>query len=142
MIASSLPHFKPGYAALAVATGLISDVLDGVAARKLDAKSQFGAAFDQLADLTCFGIGPAVFYIRATLDGKPGFSNYEVVCLITGFGYMACSVARIARELVVTNMSRPLFFVGIPTNLACPILVLSTLASPLAWWLPCLAVFL
>ena len=36
-------------------------------ARSLKASSKFGAAFDQLADLTCFGVGPAIFYIRHEL---------------------------------------------------------------------------
>jgi len=125
-----------------VIVGLVADIMDGIAARKLNAKSQFGAAFDQLADLTCFGVGPAVFYMRANLDGKAGFNFYEIACLITGYMYVACSVARIARELVVTNMARPLFFVGIPTNLACPILVFSVAYSPRASWLPLLAIVL
>ena len=32
---------------------------------------------------------------------------------------MACSALRIARELDVHEGERPLYFVGIPTNLAC-----------------------
>merc|ERR1712226_519668 len=94
---------------------------DGFLARSLKATSKFGAAFDQLADLTCFGIGPAVFFICHQMEKATSW-----FALVAGFIYMACSAGRIARELVVHDISKPEFFVGIPTNLACPIL-LSTL---------------
>lgn len=124
-------------------------------ARSLKATSKFGAAFDQLADLTCFGVGPAIFYIRHELkvaawksagkintdatvslltwpppDSSPNaFFPYIpspswLFIFFAGFLYMASSCARIARELVVHNIGKPEYFVGIPTNLACPILLL------------------
>merc|ERR1719491_1488024 len=55
---------------------------------------------------------------------------------------MACATGRIARELVVHNISKPMFFVGIPTNLACPILIGAVYAFPNAQWLPLLALVL
>merc|ERR1712217_759764 len=91
MIGSSIPIVKPWHCIVAVCAGLVGDVLDGVAARKLKASSKFGAAFDQLADLTCFGIGPAIFLIRRQLDGCAGFSVRELFCFFAGFTYMACS---------------------------------------------------
>merc|ERR1712187_82019 len=136
MVGSSIPILRPQYCIAAVFIGLLADVLDGLAARKLKATSKFGSAFDQLADLTCFGIGPAVFFIRAQLDGRAGFSVRELVCLFAGFTYMACSAARIARELVVHQMGRPMYFVGIPTNLASPVVVISVFLYPHAWCLP------
>eukprot|EP00929_Paragymnodinium_shiwhaense_P071039 TRINITY_DN36090_c0_g1_i1.p1 TRINITY_DN36090_c0_g1~~TRINITY_DN36090_c0_g1_i1.p1 ORF type:complete len:435 (+),score=57.33 TRINITY_DN36090_c0_g1_i1:73-1377(+) len=138
MVGSSIPASRelPEFCIAAVLLGLLADVLDGMAARALNVTSKFGAAFDQLADLTCFGIGPAVFFIRMQLDGKPGFSFREMVCLFCGFVYMACSAARIARELVVHSISRPRYFVGIPTNLACPFVVFSVYMHPQALWLP------
>merc|ERR1740121_265899 len=136
MVASSLPNFRPIWAIAFSIIGVVADMLDGMAARRLNAKSKFGSAFDQLADLTCFGIGPAVFFIRMQLDGKAGFSVREAFCLFAGFIYMLLSVARIARELVNTNMSRPLYFTGIPTNLACPILVITSYYMPQSPLLP------
>merc|ERR1739845_9560 len=90
------------------------------------AQSKFGSAFDQLADLTCFGIGPAIFFMRMQLDGLDAWGWVQFMSLLAGYVYVVSSVARIARELVVHNISRPTFFVGIPTNLACPVVVLST----------------
>lgn len=133
MVGSSIPVCKPWYCLLAVCIGLLADVL---AARYLEACSSFGCAFDQLADLTCFGIGPAVFFVRMQLDGKPGFSTREVTCLLAGLAYMICSVARIARELVQHKMRRPTHFIGIPTNLACPVVVMAAFLAPHEVWLP------
>merc|ERR1712012_946753 len=136
MVGSSIPVFRPWYCIAAVFVGLIADVLDGVLARRLDACSKFGSAFDQLADLTCFGVAPAVFLMRIQLDGQPGFSPREQRCVLAGFAYMLCSAGRIARVLVEHDMRRPTYFIGIPTNLACPLLVLSSYCFPHAGWLP------
>merc|ERR1711988_826084 len=122
---------------IAAAVGLVADMLDGFLARSLKATSKFGAAFDQLADLTCFGVGPAIFFIRHQMEQGSVLS-----ALIPGYLYMVCAAARIARELVVHNISKPMFFVGIPTNLACPILLSMAYVLPNAWWLPLLVVLL
>lgn len=135
MASSAIPGFTPEISLVAAAIGLAADVVDGFLARSLNASSKFGAAFDQLADLTCFGIGPAIFFIRHQMEQGLVFS-----ALIPGYLYMVCAAARIARELVVHNISKPLFFVGIPTNLACPILLSAVYALPQASWLPFLAV--
>jgi len=129
MVSTSVPGISPEVCVLATAAGLVADVLDGQAARVLRVKSAFGATFDQLADLTCFGIGPGIFYTRQALSGTSfSFSNFLV--LVAGYAYVVCSVWRIARELIVHSGARPLYFVGIPTNLACCVMV------PLAAWAP------
>merc|ERR1711972_705678 len=101
--------------------GLCTDVLDGQVARMLRVKSKFGATFDQLADLTCFGIGPAIFYTRQRqmAVGNDVVLISHLLTILPGYAYMACSTFRIARELIVHDGARPLYFVGIPTNLAC-----------------------
>lgn len=137
MISTSLPGFRPEIGVAAVFIGLAADILDGSAARYLDCKSKFGSAFDQLADLTCFGIGPAIFFARHQLENGGGWFSV-VAC----YFYVGCSVARIARELVVHNIQRPLYFVGIPTNLASPFVVCSVYFFPGANWLPILVIVL
>jgi CDP-diacylglycerol--serine O-phosphatidyltransferase len=137
MASTSIPGFTPELSLVAAAVGLVADMLDGFLARSLNATSKFGSAFDQLADLTCFGIGPAVFFIRHQMQ-----QGLTLSALIPGYMYMVCAAARIARELVVHNIGKPTFFVGIPTNLACPILLSAVYALPHAWWLPLLVVVL
>merc|ERR1712209_299370 len=52
------------------------------------------------------------------LQGSDSFASHFLTA-VAGYAYMACSVYRIARELIVHEGARPLYFVGIPTNLAC-----------------------
>jgi len=125
MLSVSLPGVSPKVCVCATFVGLVTDILDGTAARLLQVKSSFGATFDQLADLTCFGIGPSIFFTRMALEqhGVGIVSFQSVLTILAGYAYMACSVFRIARELIVHDGNRPLYFVGIPTNLACLIVV-------------------
>jgi len=127
MVSTSIPNVSPGVCVFATFLGLVADVLDGTAARRLQVKSPFGAMFDQLADLTCFGIGPGIFYTRQALrvheSSRLSFSLTTCMALVAGYAYMVCSAFRIARELVEHQGARPLYFVGIPTNLACVFVV-------------------
>mmetsp|Transcript_15788 Transcript_15788/g.37232 ORF Transcript_15788/g.37232 Transcript_15788/m.37232 type:complete len:211 (+) Transcript_15788:47-679(+) len=132
MVSTAIPGISPNVCVFATFLGLLADIADGTAARKLQVKSKFGAAFDQLADLTCFGIGPGIFFTRQALshvDG-PGVSFGTVMPLLAGYAYVACSTYRIARELIVHDGNRPLYFVGIPTNLACVFVVPCATAIP------------
>lgn len=59
-----------------------------------------------------------------------------------GYAYVACSTYRIARELIVHNNTRPLYFVGVPTNLACVFVVPCATAVPSHPVVPILVLFL
>merc|ERR1712203_1240245 len=99
MVSSSIPGISPGVCVLATLLGLVADILDGTAARLLNVKSKFGATFDQLADLTCFGIGPAIFFTRQQqlAQGPSAPLLLQALTVVAGYCYMACSVFRIAR---------------------------------------------
>mmetsp|Transcript_60475 Transcript_60475/g.112292 ORF Transcript_60475/g.112292 Transcript_60475/m.112292 type:complete len:226 (+) Transcript_60475:128-805(+) len=119
MMSASLPGYKAGMGVAAFWVGFIADILDGWTARKLKVGTKFGSYFDELADLTAFGIGPAVFFMRHHMQG----SGDHITTGICGYLYMLSSVYRISRELVVHRGSRPKFFVGLPTNGAALALV-------------------
>jgi len=141
MVSTSMVEVKPWFGMLVVFMGLIADIGDGMAARKLKVGTKFGSYFDELADLTAFGIGPAVFFMRYCADG--GVSLPFV--FVAGYLYMLASVYRISRELVVHRGSRPLFFVGITTNMASGILVVSIFffdMLEITRWLPFVAIAL
>merc|ERR1712012_7466 len=139
MASTSVPGISPSICVFACFLGLCTDVLDGQAARMLQVKSKFGATFDQLADLTCFGIGPAIFFVRQRLLALPEASVLSnLLTCFAGYAYMGASTFRIARELIVHSGARPLYFVGIPTNLACVLAVPASAyvpASALVPWL-------
>merc|ERR1719414_621411 len=138
MVSTALPSISPSACVVATMLGLVADVLDGTLARKLQVKSKFGAFFDQLADLTCFGIGPGIFFVRQRLGQQEvlDFTFPNVLTLLSGYSYCVCSVMRIARELKVHDGVRPLYFVGIPTNLACCLAVPLAAYCPDQAWLP------
>lgn len=118
-----------------VCIGLVADIADGLTARVLNVGTKFGAYFDELADLTAFGIGPAVFLMRHCIDQG---SSFVGACMV-GYLYMLASVYRISRELVVHRGHRPKFFVGVTTNMASLVLVslVFTFDSfELSHWLP------
>merc|ERR1719491_505031 len=110
----------------------------------LQCGSKFGATFDQLADLTCFGVGPAIFFTRQRQLAMPPDAALcsHVLTIAAGYCYMGCSVYRIARELIVHSGARPLYFVGIPTNLACVFSVPAAALMPGSVVLPWLIIVL
>mmetsp|Transcript_9348 Transcript_9348/g.13013 ORF Transcript_9348/g.13013 Transcript_9348/m.13013 type:complete len:231 (+) Transcript_9348:150-842(+) len=121
MMSASLPGYEAWMGVAAFWAGFIADILDGWTARKLKVGTKFGSYFDELADLTAFGIGPAVFFMRHTM--QPQGSGNRLTTGISGYLYMLSSVYRISRELVVHRGARPKFFVGLPTNGGALILV-------------------
>lgn len=131
MISASLPDYTPKIGLIVVFIGLLADIADGAMARYLDVGTKFGSYFDELADLTAFGIGPAVFFMRHFM----GNANWQLTCL-AGYAYMLAAVFRISRELVVHRGHRPLFFVGITTNHASALLVVAMYFFPSASWMP------
>lgn len=141
MTASSVLGLKPWVGLIVVFIGLLADILDGMAARWLNVGTKFGAYFDELADLTAFGIGPAVYFMRHTIDN----GGYFLLTCVVGYLYMLASVYRISRELVVHRGHRPLFFVGVTTNMASLWLVVAVClfdALKIPQWLPLPALIL
>jgi len=135
MTSASVLGWKPWKGMVVVFIGLIADILDGTVARLLKVGTKFGAYFDELSDLTAFGIGPAVYFMRHCIDNGGSFIGTCVV----GYLYMLASVYRISRELVVHRGKRPLFFVGITTNMASAFLVVFVFlfdALDISPWLP------
>lgn len=102
------------YAALAIVIASVLDVLDGRVARLLRATSKFGAELDSLADLTSFGVSPAlVLYLWVLREDPSGFG------WIAALVFAACSALRLARfNTMLEDLSAPAwtkgFFTGVP----------------------------
>merc|ERR1712232_595591 len=140
MMSASVQGYSPWFGVVTFWVGFIADILDGFTARKLGVGTKFGAYFDELADLTAFGIGPSVFYMRNYMD-KAGNSG-DILTGVAGFMYMLASVFRISRELVVHRGARPKFFVGLPTNGGALVLIHAVYLFPSASWLAILVISL
>lgn len=147
MMSASAPEYNPLRGVVIFWVGFVADILDGLAARKLNVGSHFGSYFDELADLTAFGIAPAVYFMRHYIEPGDGFSlslarfNFNFFlskgCMtaISGYAYMLSSVFRISRELVVHRGERPKFFVGLPTNGGALFLIHAVYFFPTQKWL-------
>ncbi len=111
------------HAALCIGFAMLFDVFDGLIARITNTTSEFGMEFDSLADLTSFGIAPAIMVYRASLSfmdsnelkgiGKFGF----LICVI----YAGCTALRLARyNSKIEDESKS--FSGIPSPAAAGVI--------------------
>ena len=80
--------------AIAIFVAMLFDGLDGRIARLTQTESEFGAQMDNMSDMVCFGITPAlVLYLWSLWTvGKMGW--------LVAFIYTVCTALRLARFLI------------------------------------------
>jgi CDP-diacylglycerol--serine O-phosphatidyltransferase len=95
-------------AAIAIIIGVMFDVLDGKIARATNTTSQFGLAYDSLADLVSFGLAPGIMIYLWALKplGRIGW--------LAAFLFMACGALRLARFNSQVGTVGSDYFVGLP----------------------------
>ena len=103
-------------ASSAILVALIFDVLDGQTARLTKTTSQFGIEFDSLADLTSFGLAPAVLVYAWALHA------HGVLGLAVVFAFVGCGALRLARYNVQAATSDNRYFTGLPIPGAASVL--------------------
>src|SRR5713101_3758808 len=103
-------------AAVAVFIAMILDTLDGRVARLTRTQSAFGAEYDSLSDMVCFGAAPAlIIYEWALKDlGRFGW--------IAAFVYCAGAALRLARFNTNIDVIDKRFFQGLPSPAAAGLL--------------------
>jgi len=95
------------------------DKLDGFAARKFNASSEFGAQFDSLADLIAFGIAPAFMLMFAYKNLVPNWYEGHKPAIFAGSAvYMVCAAMRLAKYNAMDSDSFPDYFSGMPSTFA------------------------
>lgn len=98
------------------------DLLDGAAARRGGADSEFGRNLDSLADVVSFGVAPAAALYLAL------FQELPVLGATACAAYVVCGALRLARFPLVQKAER---FVGLPIPPAgVSLAALSALAPP------------
>ncbi|MDR0564609.1 MAG: CDP-diacylglycerol--serine O-phosphatidyltransferase [Azoarcus sp.] len=107
-------HFE--MAAVAIFVAMVFDGLDGRIARLTGTQSEFGAQYDSLSDMVCFGVAPAlVVYVWALIDlGKLGW--------IASFIYCAGAALRLARFNTNIDIVDKRFFQGLPSPAAAALI--------------------
>lgn len=105
------------HACVAIIVAMFLDGLDGRVARLTNTQSAFGAQYDSLSDLLCFGVAPALICFSWSLStlGKAGWT----VCFI----YVACAALRLARFNVQLGTSDKRYFVGLASPSAAGLVV-------------------
>jgi CDP-diacylglycerol--serine O-phosphatidyltransferase len=124
------------YAAIAIFVAMVLDGLDGRVARMTHTQSAFGAEYDSLSDMVCFGAAPAlVMYEWVLRDlGKLGW--------IAAFVYVAGAALRLARVNTLLDVADKRWFTGLPSPAAAALVAglvwivddLGYDPEPLRWW--------
>src|SRR5512136_1545748 len=99
-------------AAVAIFIAMILDTLDGRVARLTRTQSAFGAEYDSLSDMVCFGAAPALVVYEWALKGlgKLGW--------IAAFVYCAGAALRLARFNTNIGIVDKRYFQGLPSPAA------------------------
>jgi CDP-diacylglycerol--serine O-phosphatidyltransferase len=95
-------------ASITILAALVLDGLDGRIARMTNTTSKFGAEYDSLSDLVCFGVAPSLLaYIWAmSFYGKWGW--------IAAFIFVVCGALRLARYNIQIGIIESKVFNGLP----------------------------
>ncbi len=103
-------------AAIAIFIAMVMDGLDGRVARLTGTTSAFGAQYDSIADMVCFGIAPALVVHSWGLYtlGKIGW--------ISSFIYTAGTALRLARFNIQHGKQDHRFFIGMPSPAAAAVI--------------------
>ena len=116
--------------AIAILVSCLFDGMDGMVARLTNSSSDFGVQFDSLADLSSFGICPAVMvYLWQT-------HKFGRIGLVVSFLLVACGALRLARFNVQAKRLSKKFFIGLPIPAAACTLATLVLFSeyiPESW---------
>lgn len=110
IVASTHDHFQ--VSAIAIFIAMLLDGLDGRVARLTQTQSEFGAQMDNMSDMICFGVTPALVLYEWSLFGvgKVGW--------LVAFIYTVCTALRLARFLSMDDHEDKRYSRGLTTTMA------------------------
>ena len=104
--------------------GLLTDRLDGAAAKALGAQSDFGVQFDSLADLAIFGlVPPTVIYTYFERRPALGWSSpaARVALVVMCIGFTISAAVRLGRFNVTAAHGGARHYTGTPSTMTAGI---------------------
>lgn len=113
IVAGMKGQFEP--AAIALFVAMIMDTLDGRVARLTGTESAFGAEYDSLSDMICFGLAPAL------VSYNWGLSHFGKLGWLAAFIYTAATALRLARFNTHLGHADKRYFIGLPCTAAAPV---------------------
>lgn len=117
------------WACVIIFFGMLFDMLDGKVARHMGADSAFGVELDSLADVTTFGVAPAIIVNTISLAVMPATYAWWTQVIIFGVIYAVCGVLRLARYNVQSGTGDKNVFSGLPIPAAAGCVVSAVLLS-------------
>lgn len=117
------------WACVIIFLGMIFDMLDGKVARAMGAASAFGTELDSLADVTTFGIAPAVIVNTISLAVMPPTYAWWTQVIVFGVIFSVCAVLRLARYNIQSGTADKNTFSGLPSPAAAGCVVSAVLLS-------------
>jgi CDP-diacylglycerol--serine O-phosphatidyltransferase len=117
IVASINGHFEA--AAIAIYIAMILDGVDGRVARLTNTQSAFGAEYDSLSDLVCFGLAPALLIYEWSLASLVNMSNLlGKLGWLAAFIYTAATALRLARFNTQVGKANKTYFQGLASPAA------------------------
>jgi CDP-diacylglycerol--serine O-phosphatidyltransferase len=112
IVAAIKGHYE--LAAIAIFVGMILDGLDGRVARLTNTQSAFGAEYDSLSDLVCFGLAPALLMYQWSLSSLVHLSSlFGKLGWLAAFWYTAATALRLARFNTQVGKADKAYFQGL-----------------------------
>ncbi len=115
-------HGRFEAAAIAIFIAIITDGLDGRVARMTNTSSDFGAEYDSLSDMVCFGLAPALVMYQWSLLYMVDI-DWAKLGWLAAFFYTATAALRLARFNTQVETQDKRFFQGLASPAAAALLV-------------------
>ena len=111
-------------AAVAVFIAMLLDGLDGRVARMTNTQTAFGAEYDSLADMSSFGLAPALVMYEWSLSSLVNVSfTFGKLGWLAAFLYVASGALRLARFNTKVSNTDKRYFQGLPSPAAAAVVV-------------------
>ncbi|MCW8962678.1 MAG: CDP-diacylglycerol--serine O-phosphatidyltransferase [Gammaproteobacteria bacterium] len=115
-------HGRYEAAAIAVFIAIVTDGLDGRVARLTNTASDFGAEYDSLSDMVCFGLAPSLVMYEWSLKFMHNL-GWAKLGWIAAFFYTATAALRLARFNTQCEDEDKRFFKGLASPAAAALIV-------------------
>ncbi|MBE9568072.1 MAG: CDP-diacylglycerol--serine O-phosphatidyltransferase [Proteobacteria bacterium] len=111
-------------ASVAIFIAMVLDALDGRVARMTNTQSEFGAEYDSLADMSSFGLAPALIMYEWSLSSLVDVGwHWGKLGWLAAFLYVASGALRLARFNTKASNTDKRYFQGLPSPAAAAVVV-------------------
>jgi CDP-diacylglycerol--serine O-phosphatidyltransferase len=122
IVAATQDKFEQACVAIFIA--MILDALDGRVARMTNTQTEFGAEYDSLADMSSFGLAPALIMYEWSLSSLVDVGwHWGKLGWLAAFLYVASGALRLARFNTKASNTDKRYFQGLPSPAAAAVVV-------------------